>query len=474
VKKISSPYYFIVAFACILWLPSLLEKGMFMDGVFNALFAHNLAHGISTFWAPQTIYYSTPAYWDNPPLSMFTLATCYKIFGDYFFVERIYSVTCAIIQLILLMVLWRTYFKHNKSLRAYAWLPAALWLFSPLTSWGFANNMMENTMSIFTSAAVIVFVHYCQGRKSIWLHAIIGGALIFLAVITKGPTGLFPLAIPLFFVFAPQKSALKNLVLYGLLQFIFFAAMFAIVFAQQAPHQFLQHYLEVQLKPTLNHKTGGLYVPYAILPQLIIALSPLAVITALLLLLTKPGKVKAAMLKDGLSFFCIGLSASLPIALSVKQNKHYLIPSIPMFAMAVALVALPYAVFITGKITAELKSNLQKFMKVASALTMVICVFLCIKNAWHYNRDKELLTDIEAIQPFIKNEKVIKADWPFFGEWSLRAYLNRFYDKKICMPNEAAPSNFYLALPGGRGEGLAPNAQKIYAGKTFDLYKDGD
>ena len=81
------------------------------------------------------------------------------------------------------------------------------------------------------------------------------------------------------------------------------------------------------------------------------------------------------------------------------------------------------------------------------------------------------LHDIENIQPIIESEKVIRADWSLYGEWSLRAYLNRFYDQKLCMPDEIAKTNFYMTKPAKRGDKLSENSRKVFSGKTFDVYR---
>ena len=62
-----------------------------MDGVYNALFAHNLAKNVGGFWTPQTADYMHPSYWDNPQLSAYFLSLWYKFFGDYYWVEKLYS-----------------------------------------------------------------------------------------------------------------------------------------------------------------------------------------------------------------------------------------------------------------------------------------------------------------------------------------------------------------------------------------------
>lgn len=64
---------------------------------------------------------------------------------------------------------------------------------------------------------------------------------------------------------------------------------------------------------------------------------------------------------------------------------------------------------------------------------------------------------------------MIFADWALYDNWALRAYLNRLYDKKICMPDEAANTIYYLTASQQRGDNLPDNAIKLFAGNRFDL-----
>ncbi|HLP21820.1 MAG TPA: hypothetical protein VK174_16015, partial [Chitinophagales bacterium] len=340
-KKLSLPLLMVIAFAALLWLPNLFTKGMFLDGVYNALFGLNLANGIGSFWAPQTADYAQPNYWDNPQLSSYFLSLYYKALGSSYWVEKLYSLSTAMIQLLLIASAWRIFFINSAEVRKYQWLPCMLFMLMPLTSWGYSSNVMENTMSIFTTASVIAFFLFLRTGKNLALYATIGGALIFLAMLTKGPVALFPLAAPFFFVWIEKDLKWQKAITYMALQFVVLAAIFAIVFSFEAPKHFLQQYLDVQLLRSLKHEFDTSAPPYTIFVQLLVALSPvLGISLAALFIKSEPAQRKH-LLQTALVFIIIGLSASAPIALSAKQNKHYLIPSLPMFAVGFSCIILP-------------------------------------------------------------------------------------------------------------------------------------
>lgn len=470
-KKLSLPLLIVIALAALSWLPNLFTKGMFVDGVYDALLAHNLHTGVGCFWAPQTADYMHPAYWDNPQLSAYFLSLWYKVFGDVFWVEKLYSLFCALVQLVLIAAAWRIYFSTNPAIKKYGWLPCLLFLLIPLTSWGYSSNLMENTMSIFTTAAVVSFLLFLRTGTSLLAYSTIGGALIFLALITKGPVALFPLAAPFFFIWIERQFSWQKITAYLFLQGLIMVALFALVFNSGAPKLFLQNYLDVQLLRAIKPQGGSGPLHFGIFVQLLLALIPLLVL-ALLSMLADRKRLSSekSLFPVALVFILIGLSASAPIALSAKQNKHYLLPSLPLFALGFACLVLPLINWLQQKWQQYNNASLLNSAKAICLLLITACFIYSGVNAGNYSRDKDLLTDIENIQPLLKAEKVMRTDWTVYDDWALRANLNRLYDKKICMPNEPSATNFYLTKTKERGEGLPETARKVYTGTRFDLY----
>jgi hypothetical protein len=471
-RKNSIPYFLIIALAAVLWLPWLLAKGMFMDGMYNAILAQNLAHGISTFWAPQTNDYSHPAYWNNPPLSMLLLGYCYRIFGDHFSVERIYSLACAVLQLGLISWAWRIFWKDEIEIRKYDWLPCFLWLISPLTSWCYSNNLMENTMSIFTTSALISFLLFFRYRRLVFLLSLAGAVFIFLACITKGPTGLFPLAIPILFVWIEKENRLK-IVVYAAMQIAFSAVLFAFVFSLPEPKFFLHQYLTLQLVPVVTHQAVPETKSYIIFREMLFMLLPFLILAMGVLYAVKSKSLafERSHIRSGLVFLLIGLSASLPIALSMKQRKFYLLPSLPMFILGFSIFVLPLIEVIEQQASRFFTESLMRTIKVCCVLIIIGSLGLSFYNKNQIVRDKDILSDIENVLPILKNETAVCADWQLYGEWSLRAYCTRYYDKKMYMPDRISETKFYMTKPGLKGDKLSPDAPKVYSGNTFDLYK---
>lgn len=461
----------VAAVAAVLGLPHLFSLGMFMDGVYVALLAKNLYLGVSSFWAPQTIYYSQPAYWDNPPLSYGILALAYKIFGDHYFVERVYSFLCAIAQLFAIHFLWKQIFVNEAERKNFSWLACLLFLVSPLTGWCYSNNLMENLMTIFTTLAIAVSIRFVQIQKKLLLSTAAVALFILLAFITKGPVALFPLALPILFIGVNSKYDWRKGFLFSAAQTFFFLLFLGILFSFSAPKNFLVNYFNEQVKRAVTHDMPGEYKPYQIFIELLVVLSPFIIALVVCQIISrKKSFSKQLSMNLFLRFILLGLCGSLPIAISIKQRKFYLLPSLVPFVMALATYFQPVAESVINKIAEAVREKISSALKIFSVVVVLVCIVLSFTNSGKIIRDNDLLNDLKTANQFLKEEKVIRADWHLYDAWAMRGYLLRLYNQKLCMPDEIAETKFYMTKPNEWGDKLPPNSEKIFSGKTFDLY----
>jgi len=464
------PLWMLIAVICLLWLPLLLAQGMFVDGVFDALFAHNLVQGVTTFWNPHSVGYSKPEYWDNPPLSMYLLSLWFRVFGDYFWSERVYSFSCALVQFALVAALWRSYFYNFCKIKKYFWLPLFLLLCCPIVEWCYSNNLMENTMSIFTTASVLIFVLFLKRNWNLFVSASLSGILIFLAIISKGPVGLFPLVAPICFMLGGNQFNLNKIAMYTCIQAAIFGAVFFVTFSMDEAGNFLRHYLDLQLLPALHNPESNALLHWPILNQLFWAALPMLSLAIISICICSKKFSKNITLREALIFIAIAFCASMPILLSAKQHRYYLLPSFPFYAMGFACVIVPLVQFVFEFGSRFWCTCLERVYQGACVLCIGISIALCVTNANKIARDRAILMDIQDIQEFLKNEKLIHAEPKLYYAWILRAYLNRMHDQKLCMPNEVVTSEFFMTEHGTRGIILPKGARKIYSGQTIDLY----
>ncbi|MBN4049784.1 glycosyltransferase family 39 protein, partial [Bacteroidales bacterium AH-315-N07] len=204
------PFWFLTfSFFSITTLPSLLSDGMFMDGLLYATIARNLSEGIGSFWnlsLTNTLY---SAFREQPPLVFGIQSLFFKIFGDYLLVERLYSLSTAIVGGILIVSIWKKILKSPEELPKLAWLPLLFWVMIPLTFWCSANNMLENTLSIFTTGAVFMIISGMNPGRYSFLLISLSGIMITGAFLSKGLIGLFPLSAIAIYWFVFRKPSLK-------------------------------------------------------------------------------------------------------------------------------------------------------------------------------------------------------------------------------------------------------------------------
>src|SRR5579862_8436285 len=209
---------FTVAVCAAAVVPRVAHRGMFVDGVTYASIARNLALGRGSFWSPSYTATVYPRFYEHPPLGFWLQSWWFRIFGDHLFVERLYTVTVAATTGFLIAVIWRalgaevpgaagrheTEPTRQSQIRPadFDWLPILLWIAVPVVSWSIVGNLLETTVSLFTTAALAASL--CAARDprdrvaAAW--AVLSGLCVVGAALTKGPVGLFPLVAPCVFV----------------------------------------------------------------------------------------------------------------------------------------------------------------------------------------------------------------------------------------------------------------------------------
>lgn len=406
-------------FLCLLF-PTLVQDGMFLDGVTYSAISKNMANGYGSFWNPHytNILYSN--FHEHPPL-VFIIQSCFfKVFGDAFYTERIFSLFIAVLTVIGITLCWRL-FTDKTELKEYGWLPVLLWLSVPLVSWSYKNNLLENTMGVFTVFAVFFILKSLLENRIIFL--LLGSVLIVLAFLSKGFTGIFPIVVPILFAFIYKPP--RHTILYSFYLILFTAIvsyLFSIVFPELKNN--ITDYLHQQLLPALNNQreitTNN---RFTIILNLVIELSfPIILLVYFAIKQRlKNGKVVFFKNNKSLIFLLIALCASIPLMISLKQRKFYLIPSIPFYILSISFFVAP---FLKEKLD-TLSISTLKWMKRASFTAVSIVLMLSVFQFGKFSRDEEKLTDIYAISRTIPEGTVISTTKNLWGDWSLVAYMSR-------------------------------------------------
>jgi hypothetical protein len=434
------------------WLfPMLLLRGMSLDGVVYATISRNLAVGLGDAW--HLIYTATEReFCDSPPLALVLQSGFFRLLGDHWWVERLYSVATLLPTGCLIVLIWRQLLAFWPRLLTYAWLPMLLWVSMPAWPWIYRNNLLENTLGIFTALAVYASLRAMANTRWWAVWTVLAAASIVAAVLTKGPVGLFPAVTPsVIWLTLRQQTAGRSLVvqltLLGCL-----AALTAWVLADPVRHEFLSEYFQKQIVSSLQGRRETVSSPLgqgALLWTLVVQdLLPGAAMAAACVVWARGRRMETAA--DGLGpagWFCLltAASASIPIMISPKQSAYYAAPSWPFYTMALALWCLPAVDAILRRAAQRAGWNRATWWtRFAALTTMGLVVGLSPCWAGRYHRDRSLGQDVEEIARVVEPHATIAIPQSMEHEWSLQAYLFRWHYISLEVTEEPAPGAFQL------------------------------
>ena len=200
-NKQNIPYWIItVSVFILLILPILIQDGMLMDGQQYACIAKNLAHGLGTFWHPylSATWFrdGSPYFLEQPPLVYGIQSLFFDVFGDSMYVERFYTLLTAMLTAFFIFLTWEQINKDEQQLKGFPWLPILMWIIIPVCYWSYQNDMQENTMGVFITIPAVYFsIKAMTSKVKTYLYIVISGIAIFMASLSKGLPGLFPVAV---------------------------------------------------------------------------------------------------------------------------------------------------------------------------------------------------------------------------------------------------------------------------------------
>jgi hypothetical protein len=185
-------YLFIGALFIIITAPALFSEGMVMDGVLYASISRNMADGLGTFWKPYLSHGFFPEFYEHPPLALGLQSLWFRVFGDSIYVERFYSLFTYFLMGLVIVAIWKQFTNSYKT----GWIPLLFYFSMLKISWACANNMLENTMSVFIGLSILFYLKSINNNKMYFV--IISGLFLFLATLTKGLVGLYVWGFPFF------------------------------------------------------------------------------------------------------------------------------------------------------------------------------------------------------------------------------------------------------------------------------------
>jgi 4-amino-4-deoxy-L-arabinose transferase-like glycosyltransferase len=433
-------YRALAAAVCVaLILPRIAQAGMFVDGVTYAVLARNLAAGAGTFWAPAfgtTVY---PVFHEQPPLGIFLESLAFRLLGDHLYVERLFSVLVFALTALLIVRLWRQLLPAR-----FDWLPLFFWVVPSIVTWGAINNMLETTQGLLTTLAVLLIVRgtLATGSRAAVAASAAAALAVTAAALTKGPVGLFPLAVPplALLVAPPGERSISRLALVWMTLLVTTAAVCAAILAIPEARHALSEFARTHVVPALQGERGLPRRSFDIARHFTLGiLARMGALLAVLWLIHPRGRgVPGVRWNVSLFFLVAGLTASLPLLGSPVLAGHYFIPSVPLFALAVAAAALPAV-----EAYRERTDGVRRFIPVSAAVALtVLAIAVPLVSGPMGRRDVDLVRSARAL--VLPMDVTIGTCASASQDWGLHNYLQRFHRVSLAATDRAETGLFLI------------------------------
>ena len=407
--KKAVPYLFVAGLFGLMACNNLLTRGMFMDGLIYTTVAANLAAGVGDWWHLTFTPTNIAEFYGHPPLMMWLLSLWFKLFGTSMIAAKAYSVAVLLLTAALMVGVWkRLGFKTGLG-----WLPLLLLALIPDVALAAHNNYLESTMTVFVLASVWLVL---LGKGAGW-H-LLAGLMLALAFLTKGPTGLFPLALPALLWLFGERKGFGQAVAGTLTMVAGLAAPLALLwFCVPDAQEFLRRYIEDQvLDGCKDMVTERTYIVTTLITHTFVVLF-IAVAAALFGLLNKKAPwrpTRDSWRRFGLMFALV-LCGTLPMMVSTKQRAFYLLTVFPFVALAVAALLEP--------LVRHNENALQR--PAMTVATVVVLLAAVITNVLHWQkpgRDKVMLADMDQIAPALQEGEMVGITPDLASDNSLHGY----------------------------------------------------
>jgi 4-amino-4-deoxy-L-arabinose transferase-like glycosyltransferase len=462
-----------------------LREGMFYDGLIYASIARNMYEGVGSFWLPHFTITDDNVFHSHPPLAFWLESLPFYLTGDSIYAERIYELVITALHAVLIGFFWYLLLQKqaensDKLAVKSVFLPLLLWLFVPIVEWGAANNLLENTMTLWATAAVVCVFLFLRRRFNYW-YLSASALFILFAFGSKGVTGLFPLSSIFLYYCCFRKTenaiSLRQMIGYsGLLSLFFWLFFGAILLFIPNAYTYLTDYLKVQVVNSVaNVKTVSSH--WSIIFLTLNQLSTILIIVALVGFGVYYRNIKQQFIPklrlvtpEVYWAFLVALSAVLPIMISQKQSNFYALGCYPFFSLSAALWLLPAFLYGQKKLEA---TKFWQFMPIINSILVSISVavvfFFLGKTR---NQEQAGIADVAILSKKVPVSEVIGACYDVRSDWTFSCYAMRYQHLEIDI-NPDKIHNFYLlaARSGDFPAGITYEEVPNLGLKTVRLYR---
>lgn len=457
-------FYCLIALFLIVTSQALFADTMFVDGLIYATIAKNLAEGKGTFWNLHFTKTFMPEFHEHPPLAMGLESLYFKFFGTSRFVEKFYSLSTCFLVVFGIMKIW-IQLGFQRSTR---WSPIFFWMFVPVIFWSCNNNLLENTLVVFTTFSVYYAIKSSVQRP--YYYLIIAGMMLSFGFLTKGFVAFFPLSYFFFTWLFERKISFLKMVKHSIL-FLIFAVLPILLICLISPIAKLSlwNYFQIQVVKSLETIVtveSRFFIVKRMFSELI-----LPIIIAFIFYFSyfkKRKEIQLSKEQKAVSFtlIALGLSAVLPIMVSMKQSGFYILTAYPFFALAIANFVSPQINSFTMKLTSE--RNFKTF-RIISLSVFVVGVSLSVLSIFKYGKDEVKVKDMRVIFNYVPKNCTIGICQAMYEDWALHSYYQRYHSVSLETVKNSRPQYpFILIRPSECADFQIPSEYKEVKLQTIE------
>jgi len=395
----------------------LFSKYMFMDGLFYTTIARNISIGDCSVWNLKFTNTFYPAFHEHPPLAMFIESLYFDLFGYNWFVDKFYSFSTYIFTAFVIHKIWKLLYPDYRI----SWLLIFFWLFTPVVYWAVANNMLENTMTIFILFSVYFLLKSTFQKQ--WYFILLSGFCIVLGFLTKGFVALFPISFYFIHFLVFRKFSFGSMIFKSLLLISsFLLPLFLLFLINPLALSAIQDYFNVQVVNSLNNIVT-VESRFFIIKRLLSELLVVFILLALIYFSTRKKLANNGVDKLhkqwALFFILFGLTGVLPIMISMKQSGYYILPTYPLLIIGLVSLFLNRLNYVHLKLV-----HLKRFNLIASII-FIAGVIYALSSVNSYGKDEKIVKDVEVISSFLTKGTIVNSSLNLIDDFSLHAYLYR-------------------------------------------------
>lgn len=492
-------YLMVLGLFLILISRDFFSEGLSQVGLENAIRSKNIDNtSMADFWSRDNGL--TTDNRDYLPLGYYLEGRVLSQFEDSYMLEKGFSMMIFILCGFLIVRVWNLLGMSKSS----GWMPLAFWILSPIVCQSSTQNLIELPLTFFNLLALCMLCRLYKFRQDMMAKienhqdvslvkmrfvctALSCLAALFLIVsfFIKGFSSTHLFFLPLIFWYFDSKEGIGQPLISLLIMTIFSSVVFLILcVSKSVVPVMLTGYLHNCFNTWSNpsNVVNNLWLVGETVRQTAIGYSFLAVVWIISMFKGEyahymtywlhrdaipPEKLHNIVMAYRL--FVMALLGMIPVLFSVHPTSHYLLPLLPLVALACSFVSWNTVSDINDKGT--YMTNI--ILALLSVMVFTAGLVLNYNSISKNNANGEVVSDMHEILPYLKEGEVVSATDEIYADKQTQIYFLRYKDIIFdsCMNHPYLVSKAEDAVSLNtkqKYERITPNTSRIHLYKVSD------